>query len=216
MKKNLALCVVLGCWLLSCSRSTYVKQSADVQGQTFAIVPFDVVITKSQNSSKNTPQAQLNEQAKSEGYRYQSSTYNYMLGRQKDFVVAFQDPDETNTLLKRAKISYEKLGDYTKSELAKLLKVDGIMSGKLYRKERMSQELGKAIDVFASKAELGLGKMQTNEATLNLSLYSSPERSVVWTYQYDLSGTADYTPESVAAALMQDAARSFPYRKKKR
>jgi hypothetical protein len=201
-------------FLSSCTRNTYVDKSADVQGQTFAILPFDVRIEKDINFKKTT-QAQLDEKARVEAYQYQNATYQYMLGKQKDFIVAFQDPDETNTMLKRAGITGDKVGNYTKAELAKVLKVDGIMSGKVYRKEVMSQSLGKGIDLFAKTTNLAATSVKTNEANLSLSLYSSPDKRVVWTYQYDLSGTSDNSPDAVTASLMNDAARKFPYRKHK-
>ncbi len=198
----------------ACARNTYVDKSADVQGQTFAIMPFDVRIEKDINFKKTT-QAQLDEKARVEAYQYQNATYQYMLGKQKDFVVAFQDPDETNTMLKRAGITGDKIMNYTKAELAKVLKVDGIMSGKVYRKEIMSQQLGKGIDMLAKSTNFAATPVKTNESNLSLSLYSSPEKRIVWTYQYDMSGTSDYDPQAVTSSLMNDAARKFPYRKRK-
>lgn len=212
--KNLFYTLLAVIGLFGSCAKTYTDKTANVQGQTFAILPFDVRIEKNINSNKTT-QAQLDEMAKSEAYRYQSSTYNYILSKQKDFVVDFQDPDETNALLKRSGVTYAKLSDFTKSELVKILKVDGIMSGKMYRKERMSQELGKAIDIFSSQAKLGISPMRTNDANLSLSLFSKPEQRIVWTYQHNMSGTSDYAPEDITASLMGEAARKFPYRRKR-
>ncbi len=206
----LIICTIL---VISCARKTYTDKSANVQGQTFAIIPFDVSIQKRANDTKTT-QLQLSEKAKNEAIRYQSSAHSYILSKQKDFIVAFQDPNDTNVLLKKAGITFENLNDFTKGQLSKILKVDGILTGKLYRKEIMSQEIGKSIDIFTKLAKLPVDKMTTNEAQLNLSLYTKQDNRIIWTYQYDLSGTSDFTPEHVTASLMQDAARKFPYRKK--
>ncbi|WP_375448316.1 hypothetical protein [uncultured Fibrella sp.] len=214
MKKQLAISLVAAIGLLAGCARTYTDKSANVEGQTFAVLPFDVQIVKNINVQRTT-QAQLDQQAKSEAYRYQSSTYNYMLSKQKDFVIAFQDPDQTNTLLKRNKITYEKMHDLTKEELATLLKVDGVMWGKMYRKEVMPQAMAKGIDILASQNKLGIGPMTANDVTMNLSLFSKPEKRVVWTYQMNVPGGADESPESISASLMNNAARKFPYRKRR-
>jgi hypothetical protein len=205
-----ALCLILG----ACAK-TYTDKSVNVQDKTFAIVPYEVTIEKNMNVQRTT-QAQLNQQAKSEAYRYQSSSYNYILSKQKDYVVKFQDVDETNTLLKRNGITYEKMGDMTKSELSQLLKVDGILSGKMYRKEVMPQALAKGLDVLTKGNKVGLSERNTaNTVNLNLNLYSKTDQRVIWTYQLDVSGDGDQTPESIANSLMNNAAKKFPYRKNK-
>jgi hypothetical protein len=205
-----ALCLILG----ACAK-TYTDKSVNVQGKTFAIVPYEVTIEKNMNVQRTT-QAQLNQQVKSEAYRYQSSSYNYILSKQKDYVVKFQDVDETNTLLKRNGITYEKMGDMTKSELSQLLKVDGILSGKMYRKEVMPQALAKGLDVLTKGNKVGLSERNTaNTVNLNLNLYSKTDQRVIWTYQLDVSGDGDQTPESIANSLMNNAAKKFPYRKNK-
>jgi hypothetical protein len=205
-----ALCLILG----ACAK-TYTDKSVNVQGKTFAIVPYEVTIEKNMNIQRTT-QAQLNQQAKSEAYRYQSSSYNYILSKQKDYVVKFQDVDETNTLLKRNGITYERMGDMTKSELSQLLKVDGILSGKMYRKEVMPQALAKGLDVLTKGNKIGLSERNTaNTVNLKLNLYSKTDQRVIWTYQLDVSGDGDQTPESIANSLMNNAAKKFPYRKNK-
>ncbi|MBN8826964.1 MULTISPECIES: hypothetical protein [unclassified Spirosoma] len=214
MKKIRMMSVFVAVGLLTGCARTYTDKSANVDGQTFAVLPFDVQIVKNINVQRTT-QAQLDEQAKKEAYRYQSSAYSYMLSKQKDFVIAFQDPDETNTLLKRNRITYEKLHDLTKAELSALLKVDGVMWGKMYRHELMPQALAKGIDILSTQTKLGLGPTTANEATMNLSLFSKPEKRVVWTYQLKVPGGADESPESITTQLMNNAARKFPYRKRR-
>jgi len=213
--KKLIVCIGCAGLLLACAK-TFTDKTVQVQGQTFAILPFDVKITKNFNVQKTT-QAQLNDRAREEAYQYQAATFGYIMGRQKDYVVRFQDVDETNTLLKRNKIGYEQLGDLTKSELSKLLKVDGIMWGKLYRREVMPQLAAKAIDLLTTpRNTLRVGGGTTaNSENLSLSLYSKQEQRVIWTYQYEMSAGADSSPGDVAHSLMENAARKFPYRRKK-
>ncbi len=214
MTKFLIISLLTTIGLLTGCARTYTDKTANVEGQTVAVLPFDVQIVKNMNVQRTT-QAQLDQQAKSEAYRYQSSTYSYMVSKQKDYVVAFQDPDETNTMLKRGKVTYEKLHDLTKAELATLLHVDAVMWGKMYRQEFMPQALAKGIDILASQNKLGIGPMTANEVTMNLSLFSKPEKRVIWTYQLNVPGGADESPESISASLMNNAARKFPYRKRR-
>ncbi len=186
-------------------------------------LPFQVTITKDINFKKIT-KAQLDEIAKQEAFKYQTVSFNYILNRQKDYYVSFQPIEETNALLKKNKISYEKLNEISSEYLSKILKVDGILIGKMYRKEVMPPLMAKGIDILQKSGSLRervstvtVGDNTTaNTVNMGLTLYSKINSKIIWTYQYDIKGDAYNSPENIANQLMLNAAKKFPFRKKKR
>jgi hypothetical protein len=206
---------------LSCAK-TFTDSSAVVEGKTFAILPFQVTIIKDINFKKTT-KAQLDEIAKQEAYRYQTVSFNYIMNKQKDYYVSFQPIEETNALLKKNKISYEKLSEMSSEYLSKILKVDGILIGKMHRREVMPQLMAKGLDILQGSGSLrqrattvSVGDNTTaNTVNMGLTLYSKINTRIIWTYQYDVNGDAYNTPENMANQLMLNAAKKFPFKKKK-
>lgn len=178
--------------------------------KTYAILPFDVRIEKNMQMKKTTPEM-LHELEQKEALQYQNGVFQFLMKRKKEYAVNFQDIDDTNTLLGRAGITPENLRTKTKNELCELLKVDGIVNGKFYRKEAMDQNVGKALNVISREAG-GLGPVKSGDADLSLSLYSAAEQRVTWTYTNDdWNGMKDQ--DDITDRLMQKAAKKFPFKK---
>ena len=178
--------------------------------KTYAILPFDVQIEKNLQMKKTTPEM-LHEQEQKEAFQYQNGVFQFLMKKKKEYAVNFQDIDDTNTLLSRAGITSENLKSKTKGEICELLKVDGIVNGKFYRKEAMDQSVGKALNVV-SRESGGFGAIKTGDADLSLSLYNAAEQRVTWTYKNDdWNGMKDQA--DITDRLMQKAAKKFPFKK---
>lgn len=209
--KNRFLSFVFGIVLLmGCGR----KSAPTTQGsaKTYAILPFDVAIEKNLQIKKTTPE-QLRQMEEREAYQYQNGVFQYMMQRKKDFSVNFQDVDDTNTLLKRNGITYDKGRSMTKAELCQLLQVDGILTGKYQRKENLDRNISRGLDLIARQTENFALSPKQGEANLSLSLYNATEKRVVWTYQNDDWNSSYRSPEEMAQKLMERAAKKFPYKK---
>ncbi|MDF7819757.1 hypothetical protein P1X15_19205 [Runella sp. MFBS21] len=180
--------------------------------KTYAILPFDVTIEKNLQIKKTTPEM-LRQQEERESLQYQSGVFQYMMERKKDFNVNFQDIDDTNALLKRNNVGYEKGRTMTKAELCQLLQVDGILTGKYQRKENLDRSLSRGLDILARQTENFSLSPKQGEATLSLTLYNAFEKRVVWTYQNDDWNSSYRSPEELAQKLMERAAKKFPYKK---
>ncbi len=131
-----ALCVLVLACMTHCSRPATSKAQTAGPTQTYAILPLDVTIEKNLQVKK-TPPDMLCAQEERESGQYQSGVFQHLMERKKDFSVSFQDIDDTNNLLKRHNISYEKGRSMTKVELCRLLEVDGILTGRFQRKENL-------------------------------------------------------------------------------
>ncbi len=131
--------------------------------------------------------------------------------RKKDYAVNFQDIDDTNTMLGRAGLADGNLKNKTKGELCALLKVDGIVNGKFYRKEAMDQNVGKALNHLAAKTS-AVPIVKAGDADLSLTLFNAKEQRVTWTYHNDdWNGMNDQS--DITERLMQKAAKKFPFKK---
>ncbi len=178
--------------------------------KTYAIIPFDVHIEKNLQIKKSTPEM-LQELEDKEAVMYQNGAYQFLMKRKKEYAVDFQDIDDTNTILSRILGNGQKLTTKTKAEICELLQVDGIISGKFYRKEAMDQNVGKAVNL-ATRNSSTIGVIKTGDADLSLSLYDSAQKKVIWTYKNDdWNGMKDQA--DITDRLMQKAAKKFPFKK---
>lgn len=212
--KNFGILIVFIISVITgCSHKT-ISTAVVNQGvvKTYAILPFDVTIEKNLQIKKTTPEM-LRQQEERESLQYQSGVFQYMMERKKDFNVNFQDIDDTNALLKRNNVGYEKGRTMTKAELCQLLQVDGILTGKYQRKENLDRNLSRGLDILARQTENFSLSPKQGEATLSLTLYNAFEKRVVWTYQNDDWNSSYRSPEELAGKLMERAAKKFPYKK---
>ncbi|WP_162793797.1 hypothetical protein [Runella rosea] len=209
--KNYFILFAFGIIILAgCSRNS--APATQGPAKTYAILPFDVTIEKNLQIKKTTPEM-LRQQEERESLQYQSGVFQYMMERKKEFSVNFQDIDDTNTLLMRNGIVYEKGRSMTKAELCQLLQVDGILTGKYQRKENLDRNISRGLDLIARQTENFALSPKQGEATLSLSLYNATEKRVVWTYQNDDWNSSYRSPEELAQKLMERAAKKFPYKK---
>jgi hypothetical protein len=211
MKISLFSILLLGL-LSACSSTHQSRLTYTGPVLVYAVLPFEVSIEKKLQFAKSTPEM-LRAQEKAESVQCQSAVYQYLMSHKKDYHVTFQDIDETGIMLRRKNLTYEKARNLTKAELTKILGVDGLLTGRFYRKESIDSNVGKALTAFAVK-DASLGLVKADEATLSLTLYSAADKAVIWTYQNEdsMSLGSGGTPEDLTTLVMQRAARKFPFR----
>ncbi len=174
--------------------------------KTLAILPFNVSID-SKRLPKGITIETLKESQEKTGYDMQSNSYTWFLQRQKEYSTTFQDIDKTNAILKKTNITFDNIALQEKADLCKLLGVDGIISGKATMSKPMSE--GGAI---ATAVLLG-GFGSTNKTATSLTIHDMTG-GLLWKYDYDASGSLGSNAESLTKALMKNASKNFPYKKK--
>lgn len=135
----------------------------------------------------------------------QNAAYTWLLQRQKEYTITFQDVDRTNALLKKAAINYENIAFQDKADLCKILGVDGIISGKATMSKPMSE--GAAVAVGLLVGFWG----STNNTTTTLTIHDA-SGGLLWKYDYQSSGSVGSSSESLTKALMKNASKKFPYK----
>ena len=171
-----------------------------------AILPFNVSID-SKRLPKGTTIETLKESQEKTGYDIQNNSYTWFLQRLKEYTITFQDVDKTNALLKKSNITFDNIALQDKGELCKLLGVDGVISGKATMSKPMSE--GAAVAVGLLIGAWG----STNHTTATLTIHDV-SGGLLWKYDYNASGSVGSSAESLTTALMKNASKKFPYKKK--
>jgi|TARA_B110000971_G_scaffold220294_1_gene263499 hypothetical protein len=209
MKKLLVSGLVL-LILVGCATTYTTENFADYQSahKTVAIVPF-VVSMSSGNRGKEITKADLIAEEETQALNFQRAVYTEFLEKveKKKVTVAFQDIDDTNTLIRRAG-GFDEQGkiNLTKKELGELLGVDAVISGSMI----LSKPMGTGAAVVTTLL-VGWGK--SNEAKINLTIHDSESGTLVWSYDHTASGGVISSPEQLAKSLMRNIASKFPYKK---
>lgn len=104
-----------------------------------AIIPFKGQISYKRMPKGFDPEANKQEEKKL-GVNLQEGLYTYLLRKQDDYFVNFQEPERTDLLLRKANI-YDKIEECTYDTIAKILGVDAVISGS-YVYEKTGSEAG--------------------------------------------------------------------------
>lgn len=174
--------------------------------KTIAILPFDVAITyrkQPKNFSSEANKAQEQQMSSS----IQSSMYTYLLRKQNDYTVGFQDVDKTNILLKKNGM-LNKMDSLTKDEICKALGVDAVVSGK-YMIEQTKSEAG----AIASAVVFGGFGGKTGTGNLVLTLNNGSNGDLLWRFTKTLDDNITTSTDDVVEHMMRKVARNFPYSK---
>jgi len=173
--------------------------------QVIAILPFDVTVSYNKLPNRVTVQ-QIEENEFEMGFVLQNQMYNRFLRKAGQYTVDFQDIDKTNMMLKRNKIDVRNLNEYSKDELARLLDVDVVISGRVLTTKPMS-----------TGAALALGILfdfwgPTNTADVTVSLHDGKDSRLLWKFNHVYSGSVGSSAEELTNAMMRPISRKFPYR----
>lgn len=171
-----------------------------------AILPIESVI-KYNKLPEDVSVDQIHEMENEMKYIFQEQLYVRFLKKSSEYRVNFQDIDETNTIFEKHGINANNISEYTKEELATVLNVDAIISGKILTTKPMTT--GAAIAVGVVFGVWG----PTNQADVTLSVHDGKDSQLMWKYNHTYSGSLGSTPENLTKALMKSIARKFPYQR---
>lgn len=177
--------------------------------QTLAILPFTVTLHLRPNERAKMSDEDLKKMELQEGLDVQSAMQSYFLHKKekKDFTVSFQDIDKTNLLLKKAGISPDSLANYSAQDLAKILGVDGVISGTLTSDKPMSE--GAAVAVGVLTGFYG----HTNSGKCTINIHDASTGKLMWKYEKSLSRGLGSSINTIINTMMSKASRKFPYEK---
>ena len=210
MKRTLFFWIA-GVFILVVTGCATVYTAPDLQpvtdAKSIAILPFDVKVQYNK-LPKNVTLEQVHENELELAYVMQSQIYSRFLKKNEQFPVAFQDVDMTNMMLKRNHIDIEKLPEFSKDELARLLEVDEVISGTVLTTKPMSTGAAVALGILFNVWGA------TNQADVTVNLHSGRDSRLLWKFNHVYSGSVGSSPDQLTKAMMKPIARKFPYKKR--
>ena len=179
-------------------------KSLETQHKTVAILPYQVSITY-KKQPKNFNAEANRDQEKSMSKSIQSSMYTFLLRKAKNYRVTFQDVDKTNILLKKAGM-LDKLDEFTRDEIAKILGVDAVIGGRFETEQTKSEAAALASAVLFG----GLGG-KTGTGSLTLTLNNGADGELLWRFFKTMNEGIMSSTDDLVERMMRKVARNFPY-----
>jgi hypothetical protein len=149
----------------------------EYQHKTIAILPFRMT-SPEVKYAKATDQEQLSNDEKVFSMNVQQAFYNSITNDKDSWLITVQDCRITDSLLERAGIDLQKAGYMDKEVLAKLLKVDAVMTGQLDRFRTMHNSVGAKMLGTSMLGPYSTGK-------LFLTLFDGETGELIWTFKRD-------------------------------
>ena len=178
--------------------------------KVLAVLPFKTTLQlRPKEVEKNGGPAGVAALEKREGLDVQNAVHSYFLKRKesRDLIVDVQGVNRTNALLERNAVTYETLTSFTPEELAKILGVDGIISGTFERTQPMSN--GAAIAMSLAVGFAG----PTNTGKTTISINDGKTGELLWKYDKTLSRGFGSNTSTIITTIMRKASRQLPYDK---
>jgi len=178
--------------------------------KVLAVLPFKTTLQlRPKEVEKNGGPAGVAALEKREGLDIQNAVHSYFLKRKesRDLIVDVQDVNRTNALLERNAVTYETLTSFTPEELAKILGVDGIISGTFESTQPMSN--GAAIAMSLAVGFAG----PTNTGKTTISINDGKTGELLWKYDKTLSRGFGSNTSTIITTIMRKASRQLPYDK---
>ena len=172
-----------------------------------AIIPFKASVMLRPNQIEKMGKEQYEKLQLDQGKSVQSAMQSYFLGKKVDkgFTVTFQDIAKTNAILLKNNITSANIESYTSEDLAKLLEVDGIISGSLNTEKPMSDGASLALGVLVGF----YGSTNSGRCTININDGKTGE--LLWKYDKTLARGLGSDINTVIDAMMRKSSRKFPY-----
>jgi hypothetical protein len=174
--------------------------------KTVAVLPFEVKLTYRKQPKNFSAEANRNQEI-SMSKSIQSSMYTFLLRKRDEYTVSFQEVDRTNILLKKAGIA-DKLDEYTKDEIAKILGVDAVVSG-VFENEQSKSEAG----AIASAILFGGLGGKTGSGSLTMAINNGSNGELLWRFFKTMDDGIGTSTDDLVEKMMRKVSRNFPYQK---
>lgn len=206
------LALLLGLNSFAQTREIYTNPNFKALAQNhkvLAILPFQASIGLRPNQMKNITPEMHREMEVNQGLDVQSALQTYFLKeKNKDgFTVTFQDASKTNVLLAKNNVTGENIKSFTPEELARLLEVDGIVTGTFDTDKPMSDGAAVALSLVVGFSG------STNSGKTVINIYDGTSGELLWKYDKTLSRGLGSDINTMVTTIMRKASKKFPYSK---
>jgi hypothetical protein len=212
----------------ACSTANYQSQQFAERArhhQVIAVLPFEMVLAGDPPRNLTAEQIALIEEAESVAFQeayYYRLLHQASVHRKHPIRIEIQPVETTNRLLAEAGISVRDSWAMSAKSLARVLRVDAVVSTSVQKTRYLSDGESFGVDlglqVISEVTEgrlapfLPWGLVKTNDIWANCELIDSIDGAVLW--QTDLAQATDwrYPANQVIAGFTEELAKKFPYR----
>lgn len=220
MKKALLLFLAMGIATLSQAQFGFPKEiylnpkmsNFSKTHKTIAILPVNVKFMYKTQQFDFDPEAERIAEMNTSAI-VQSNLYSFILTKSSKMSVEVQDVETTNVLLKRAEVN-DKITEFTKAELAKILGVDAVVSG-MYEVERPVAELPRhrfppKPPVDPAKPGTAVDDRPVYYAAFTMNINDGPSGTLLWRYY---KKTGNFNTYDLSDDLISKMVKDLPYSK---
>ena len=193
--------------------------------EIIAVLPFEMVLTG--DPPDNLTAQQIAQIEEAESIAFQEAYYYRLLNqasvhRKHPIGVEIQSPETTNRLLAAAGIGIRESWTMSAKSLAKVLRVDAVISTSVQKTRYLSDGESFGVDLGLSVINevtegrlapfLPWGLVKTHDIWANSELIDGLDGALLW--QTDLAQTTDwqFPANQVIAGFTNELAKKFPYR----
>lgn len=192
------------------SKAIYVNpefKSFLAKHEVLAVLPFKTTMKLRPRQMEKLSEQEFMDLQLKEGFGVQNALHSYFLKKKakKGYTVDFQDPSRTNTLLKKAGVTYDNIEDFLPEELAKICGVDGIIHGIMHTSKPMSDGASIALGLLVGFYG------PTNSGNIIINVNDGETGTLLWKYDKQLSRSLGSDTNTMVDAIMRKASRKFPY-----
>lgn len=188
------------------------------QHKTLAILPFDVQVGLRPKEMRDMTPERLYDLELHHGQAVQSALQVYFLEHinRKREVISIQDVRTTNAILAEKDIQPEELTKYTPTELAQLLGVDAVMTGRLTTEKPISDGVAMALALYTFFYTPNITNGgPTNAGNASMKIFDGASGNLLWSYDKMLARSLGSDTQTIVRAITRKAAKKIPYAKLK-
>ncbi|MCJ7753620.1 MAG: hypothetical protein MUP13_03565 [Thermoanaerobaculales bacterium] len=220
--------LILALFAVGCSTANYESPQFVERArhhQVIAVLPFEMVLTG--NPPKNLTAQQIARTEEAESVAFQQALYFRLLhqasvNRKHPITIEIQSVETTNQLLAAAGIGVRDSWGMSAKALAKVLRVDAVISTSVRKTRYLSDGESFGIDLGLSIANevsegmlapiLPWGLVTTHDIGANCELLDSLDGAVIWQTNFAQATDWRLPANQVIAGFTDELAKKFPYR----
>lgn len=185
-------------------------QDAAYDHKIIAILPFRTTSFQAAPKGNDTLMQQLIAEEEALGIGTQEAFYDAVTEDKERLLVEVQPWQVTDSILKQAGIDFRKVNYMDKQVLAKLLKVDAVLSGQLNRILKPSRFMMGVTGAIGTDA---LGAAHPNDKLKKFAvvLYDGQTGDAIWNFEREIEGSYNSRDKKQNARLFKSFIKKFPY-----
>ena len=185
-------------------------QEASYDHKIIAILPFRTTSFQAAPKGNDTLMQQLIAEEEALGIEVQEAFYDAVTEDKERLLVDVQPWQQTDSILKQAGVDFRKINYMDKQVLAKLLKVDAVLTGQLNKVLRPSQYFAMVGGMVGAETAAAVNASEKRKS-FAVFLYDGETGDAIWNFERNIEGSYNSRDKKQNARLFKSFIKKFPY-----